>query len=539
MDGLVCKQHLRPSRFIAVLAVAGLILAWTPSSSAERRVVPGKEVAVGFPRSAAIRGAARSIDRLRVPKHMRLSRIKGSYSVGVASTADSTTLQSREPVPVNDLEIAALCASLRAANPGIPLECEANVLFHTAVTPNDTFYSSLYGMTKIAAPAAWDLTTGSPSVVIAVIDSGVDYTHPDLVANIHTNAAEVAGNFFDDDSNGFVDDYYGYDFVNSDGAPLDDDEHGTHCAGTVGAQGNNATGVTGVNWQVGILPVKVLDANGDGFLTDIAAGIEYAVDRGASILSMSLSGPSNAGALESAIEYARQQNVLVVVAAGNDGLDNDETPSFPASSTAANILAVAATNSRDQLASFSNYGEVSVDVAAPGVEILSTVPNNLYKILSGTSMATPAVAGLAGLIKAANGSLTYLQIKDIIMASVDQRASLRGTTVSGGRVNAANAVSMGFGLPTPTPTPASGAHTVSLSIERATRRNYLSGTVTDSGGGPIVGVQVRLFCNRRQVASKLTDDVGYYEFARRRPIAPVRCSVRDATNVRSPVRTAR
>jgi subtilisin family serine protease len=231
--------------------------------------------------------------------------------------------------------------------------------------------------------------------------------------------------------------------------------------------------------------------------------------------------------------------VLVVVAAGNDGLNNDETPSFPASSTAANILAVAATNSRDQLASFSNYGEISVDVAAPGVEILSTVPNSLYKMLSGTSMATPHVAGLAGLVKAANGSLTYAQIKDIIMASVDERASLRGTTVSGGRVNAANAVSMGLGLPTPTPTPAFGAHHVSLSIERATRRNYLSGTVTDSGGGPIVGVQVHLFCNRRRVASKLTDDVGYYEFARRRPAAPVRCSVRDATNVRSPIRTAR
>jgi subtilisin family serine protease len=470
---------------------------------------------------------------------MRLSRIKGSYSVGVASRTDSTTLQSREPVPVNDLEIAALCSSLRAANPGTPIECEANVLFHTAVTPNDTFYSSLYGMTKIAAPSAWDLTTGSASVVIAVIDSGVDYTHPDLVANIHTNTAEVAGNFLDDDSNGFVDDFYGYDFVNSDGAPLDDDEHGTHCAGTVGARGNNATGVTGVNWQVGILPIKVLDANGDGFLSDIAAGIEYSVDRGASILSMSLSGPSSSGLLDSAIDYARQQNVLVVVAAGNDGLNNDETPSFPASSTAANILAVAATNSRDQLASFSNYGEISVDVAAPGVEILSTVPNSLYKMLSGTSMATPHVAGLAGLVKAANGSLTYAQIKDIIMASVDERASLRGTTVSGGRVNAANAVSMGLGLPTPTPTPAFGAHHVSLSIERATRRNYLSGTVTDSGGGPIVGVQVHLFCNRRRVASKLTDDVGYYEFARRRPAAPVRCSVRDATNVRSPIRTAR
>ncbi len=529
----------RLSRLRLFCTAVLLLFSWGTQVNAERRVMPGREVAVGFDRSGTIRGAARSIDRLRVPKHMRLTKVKGSYSVGVASTADSMALQSREPVPVNDLEIAALCSALRSANPGTPIECEPNVIFHTAVTPNDTFFSSLYGMTKIAAPTAWELTTGSSAVVVAVIDSGVDYTHPDLAANIYTNSGEVPGNFVDDDSNGFVDDYYGYDFVNSDASPLDDDEHGTHCAGTIGARGNNSTGVTGVNWEVGILPVKVLDANGDGFLSDIAAGIEYAVDRGASVLSMSLSGPSSTGLLDAAIVYARQQNVLIVAAAGNDGSDNDVTPSFPSSSTSANILSVAATNSLDQLASFSNYGEVSVDVAAPGVAILSTVPSGLYKNLSGTSMATPHVAGLAALIKSANGSLTYSQIKDIIMASVDERATLRGTTVSGGRVNAVNAVSMGFSLPTPTPTPAAGAHSVSLSVERAPRRNYLLGVVTDSGGGPIVGERVRLFCNSRQVASKLTDDVGYYEFARRRPVAPVRCSVRDSTGARSPVRTAR
>lgn len=521
--------------FAAVILLGNLVGA----AHAERLVVPGKEVAVGFPRSATMRGAARSIDRLNIPKHIRLSQVRGTYSVGVASTTSSTLLQSKQPIPVNDLEVAALCASLRAANPKTPIECEANILFHSAVTPNDALYALLYGMTKIGAPAAWDLTTGSQSVIVAVVDTGVDYTHPDLVQNIHVNSADPAGNFVDDDSNGFVDDYYGYDFVNSDGSPLDDDEHGTHCAGVVGARGNNAVGVVGVNWEVGILAVKVLDGSGDGFLSDIAAGIEYAVDRGASVISLSLGGSSNSALLEAAIEYARQQNVLLVVAAGNDNEDIDDFPSFPASSAALNILAVAATNSRDQLASFSNFGQNSVDVAAPGVEIYSTVPGGIYRAISGTSMSTPHVAGLAGLIKAANGSLSALQIREIIMSSVDERASLSGKIATGGRVNAASAISLSLGLPTPTPTPAAGPHTVRLSIERTRRRNYLSGTVADSGGGPIVGEQVRLFCNRRQVASKLTDDLGYYEFTRRRPLAPVRCYVKDSTNARSGVRTAR
>ena len=526
--------------FVALLAcVTAALIAAAGSAQAQRLVVPGKEVVVTFPRSFTQRGAARSIDRLHVPSHIELSNVRGSYAIGVATTTAEAALQSRQPELVNDAEIAAICASLRADNPGVPISCEPNILFHAATTPNDTFYSSLYGLQKIGAPAAWDLTTGSSSVVVAIIDTGVSYTHVDLQANIHTNAGETPANLVDDDLNGFVDDYYGYDFANLDGNPLDDDEHGTHCAGIVGARGDNSAGVVGANWQVGILPVKVADANGDAFLSDIAAGIEYAVDRGASVLNISLAAGVTTTALNNAIEYARTQDVLIVAAAGNESVNNDVQPSYPANSSSTNVVSVAATNSRDSLASFSNFGATTVDLAAPGVDILSTVPGNQYRSISGTSMASPCVAGVAGLMKAANGALTHTQMRSILLSSVDPKRGLSGKVVSGGRLNAANAVSMALGLPTPTPTPGAGSNSISISVERTRRRNYVSGTVTNSQGSAVVSERVRLFCGGVQVAAKRTDSSGYFEFVRRRSSSPLRCRVRDSEGARSAVRTLR
>lgn len=538
-------RHLNAARRRAQRALVSIIclmvgfFVGASAAQAQRLVFPGQEVVVSFPRTPALRGAARSVDRLKVPEHLELSQVRGSYSIGVATADAQAALQSREPKLANDAEIAAVCASLRAENPGVPFSCEPNVLFHVTATPNDTFYSSLYGLQNIGAPAAWDLTTGSSSVVVALIDTGVDYDHVDLQPNIHLNSAETPGNLIDDDGNGFIDDYYGYDFVNTDGAPRDDNEHGSHCAGIVGARGNNGAGVVGANWEVGILAVKVADADGNAYLSDIAAGIEYAVDRGASVLSISLAASVSSSALNNAIQYAKTQDVLIVAAAGNESTNNDEVPSYPASSPSSNVVSVAATNSRDALASFSNFGATSVDLAAPGVNILSTVPGGQYRSLSGTSMATPLVAGVAGLMKAANGALSYSQIKQILISSVDKKRGLAGKVVSGGRLNAVNAVSISLGLPTPTPTPGAGTNSISLSIERTRRRNYLSGTVTNSSGAPVVGERVRLFCNLQRIASQLTDSAGYYEFARRRPRSPMRCHVRDSNGTRSPVRTVR
>ncbi len=507
-----------------------------------RLVMPGKEVVVSFPQGGAMRAAARSVDKLAAPGHLRVLPIKGSYSIGVASAAAVASSQSIEPVPVNDAAIAAVCGELRRANPGTTMVCEPNLIYRATKIPNDPRYSSQYGHTKISSPAAWDLATGSSSVLVGIIDTGIDYQHPDLEQNIAVNSGEVRSNGVDDDGNGRVDDYYGYDFANDDGNPMDDDAsdgHGTHCAGTVGARGDNDGGIAGVNWRVGLVAVKVLDAQGNGFLSDIAAGIDYAVDRGAAVVSLSLGGPSDSATLENAITRAKQQGVLVVVAAGNESENNDIVPSYPANSPSDNVLSIAATNSSDALASFSNYGADTVDIAAPGAAILSTFPGGTYVSESGTSMAAPFVAGVAALMKSANTSLSYGKIRDLILSSADDVAGLNGKVVTGGRLNAAAAVEAALGVPTPTPTPAPDTNALTLSIERGTRRSYLFGEITGPTGAIVSGEQVTLMCGGRGVASKLSDAEGYYEFARRRPRVPVRCYVRDSAGTRSRTRMLR
>lgn len=500
-----------------------------------RLIVPGKEVVVSFPRDLQTRAAARNIKNLRTPAHLHIQRSQGSSSIGVVSTTDVVAAQSFNPVVVNDAAIAAICAEVYRNNPTTSVTCEANVLFHAAGIPNDTNYSALYGMERIGAPAAWDITTGSSSVVVAVVDTGIDYMHPDLQGNIHLNSGETPANGVDDDGNGFVDDYYGYDFANTDRNPMDDNEHGTHVAGTIGARGNNARGVTGVNWQVGLLAVKVLDSQGSGFLSDVAAGIEYAADRGASVINLSLGGPSNAQVLQNAVTYARTQKVLLVVAAGNESSDNDSVPSYPGNFSADNILVVAATNSSDVLTNFSNYGVTKVDVAAPGSDILSTTPSDTYQSFSGTSMAAPHVAGLAALIKGVNPTLGYADIKTIIMNTVDSQASLLGLIVTGGRINAASAIAVAISgtVPTPPTDVLVGNNTLTLSIERSQRRAYLFGEIFDSNGNLLADKAVHLLCKKRQVATRVSDLSGYYELERRRPKVHTRCYVKDDNGNRS------
>ena len=490
--------HAEPLAYTEPLAHA------EPLSYAEplRLIVPGKEVVISFPRDLQTRAAARNIKNLRTPAHLHIQRAQGSSSIGVVSTTDVVAAQSFNPVVVNDAAIAAICAEVYRNNPTTSVTCEANVLFHAAGIPNDTNYSALYGMERIGAPAAWDITTGSSSVVVAVVDTGIDYRHPD---------------------------------ANTDRNPMDDNEHGTHVAGTIGARGNNARGVTGVNWQVGLLAVKVLDSQGSGFLSDVAAGIEYAADRGASVINLSLGGPSNALVLQNAVAYARTQNVLLVVAAGNESSDNDSVPSYPGNFSADNILVVAATNSSDVLTNFSNYGVTKVDVAAPGSDILSTTPSDSYQSFSGTSMATPHVAGLAALIKGVNPTLGYADIKTIIMNTVDSQASLLGRIVTGGRINAASAIAVAISgtVPTPPTDVLVGNNTLTLSIERSQRRAYLFGEIFDSNGNLLADKAVHLLCKKRQVATRVSDLSGYYELERRRPKVHTRCYVKDDNGNRS------
>ena len=314
--------------------------------------------------------------------------------------------------------------------------------------PNDPLFSNLWGMhntgqsggtvdADIDAPEAWSVNTGSPSTIIAVIDTGVDYLHPDLSANIWTNSDEIAGNGIDDDANGYIDDTKGWNFVSDTNNPMDDNSHGTHCAGTIAAVGNNGLGVAGVCWTARIMPLKFLDSSGSGYTSDAISAILYANRNGAHVLSNSWGGGGYSQSLKDAIDASP---AIVICAAGNSASNTDMSPQYPSSYTSSNIIAVAATDRWDQLASFSNYGANSVDVAAPGVSIYSTTPSNSYGSKSGTSMATPHVAGLAGLIKSTNPSLTNQEIKTVIMSTTDPKSSLSGKCVTGGRINADRAV---------------------------------------------------------------------------------------------------
>ncbi|MEN8217501.1 MAG: S8 family serine peptidase, partial [Pseudomonadota bacterium] len=275
---------------------------------------------------------------------------------------------------------------------------------------------------------------------VAVIDTGVDYNHVDLADNRWVNEGEIAGNGVDDDGNGYIDDVYGYNFAYGDGDPMDDHSHGTHCSGTIGAVGNNGIGVAGVNHTVRIMAVKFLDDWGSGWADDAISSIIYAVDNGAQILSNSWASGEFSQGLEDAISYANDHNVLFVAAAGNEYSNNDEYPNYPSNHEVPNVLAVAATDHNDDKPDWSNYGLTTVDLGAPGLDILSTVLGDEYDYFSGTSMATPHVAGAAALLKGYNPNLSALEIKSILMESVDLVASMDGKTVTGGRLNINNAL---------------------------------------------------------------------------------------------------
>jgi len=312
---------------------------------------------------------------------------------------------------------------------------EPDYFSYINAVPNDPRWGSLWGMVKINATGAWDITTGSTNVVVAVIDTGIDLDHPDLAANLWRNSAEAGGmTGTDDDGNGFIDDLNGWDFVNNDNLPDDGDQHGTHCAGTIGAVGNNGIDVAGVCWRVSLMALKALGPQG-GLSSDIAEAVRYAADNGADIISASYGGGSASSTERDSIEYAHSRGVLFVAAAGNDGTDNDSTPVYPAGYDVPNIVSVAATDQNDALASFSNYGKTSVDLAAPGVSIYSTVPGGGIESLQGTSMAAPHVAGAAALLLSANPSFTHMQLKQTLLDTVDPVPALVSKTVSGGRLN--------------------------------------------------------------------------------------------------------
>ncbi len=336
---------------------------------------------------------------------------------------------------------------------------------------DDPLYIQQWGMLDNHVKEAWSLANKQQDMVVAVIDTGVDYTHEDLLPNLWRNTREIPDNGIDDDGNGYVDDLVGWDFVSNDNKPYDlafsgleivfgggNPGHGTHCAGNVAARGQNGQGISGVAPDVKIMAIRFLSEKGSGTTADAVKAVKYAVDNGAKVLSNSWGsegeeeGDPDNQALKDVIQYAQDRDVLFIAAAGNGhqgvGYDNDTDamPGVPASYDHENIVSVAALDVDNNLGSFSNWGATSVDIGAPGVKIFSTVPSNVYTDLvveflgekiywDGTSMATPHVAGAAALYWGSHPNKTFAEVKAAILNSATQIPSLAGKVTSQGKLN--------------------------------------------------------------------------------------------------------
>ena len=351
---------------------------------------------------------------------------------------------------------------------------EPNYLLTIQAVPNDSYFNYLWSLyntgqtggtagADIDAVRAWDITSGSDNVAIAVIDTGIDYNHPDLLANMWVNLAEyngVAG--VDDDGNGYIDDIHGINTFDHMNDPMDDHGHGTHVAGTIGAVGNNGTGVAGVNWNIKIIPCKFLGSDGYGYTDGAIECLEYIralKEKGINIIATNNSwgGGGYSQALYDAIDAQRRSDILFIAAAGNDNMDTDQYDFYPAGYFLPNLLAVAATDPNDFKAWFSNFGRRTVHVAAPGLDIISLRaagtdmygdgnhfippgdPGAQYYKASGTSMATPHVTGLVALIKSQNPGRSWIEIKNLILSGAEEEIPFYGGTIAG-RINAYNSL---------------------------------------------------------------------------------------------------
>jgi hypothetical protein len=342
----------------------------------------------------------------QVTSKIRVFTLNGGVSRG-KKRVDFTILKKAKDYERKNLRLGKL------------ISCAPNAVFELVRTTNDAMFGNLWGMAKINAPQAWDITTGSNQVKVAVLDTGILSTHVDIPSSTT-----------------------GYNFYGNNSNFTDDNGHGTHVAGIIGGVGNNGVGVVGVNWNVSLLAVKVLGANGSGSLASVAAGTDYARQQGAHVMNFSLGAQgADYTPLRDALQAASNAGIVLVFAAGNSATNNDSIPFYPANYQFSTSITVAATTSNDGLASFSNFGATTVHVGAPGVGILSTVHNGGYASYSGTSMAAPHVAGLAALVKSANNSLSGVDLRNCILNTGDSLESLSGKTTTGKRINAFSAVS--------------------------------------------------------------------------------------------------
>ena len=420
-----------------------LILLFEPMSvvaySPRQELSTQKQLALSFA-SQSPRSAYKQNEFIVKASNASIVKLSHIYNFKISRTIGNSLfiIRSQEPVEV-------LINRLNSDDEII--FAEPNYKASIAQIPNDPDFTSngfdeekQWYLPKINAPDAWDITTGSENVVIAILDTGINYNHPDLSAKMWTHG-EIPSNGQDDDGNGYIDDVNGYDFVNYDSNPMDDHGHGTKVASVAAASTNNAMGIAGVSWVSPLMAVKVMDDNGLGDFANIAQGLIYAVDNGASIVNMSLgtlilSKASISLTMDEAIDYAYKQGVTMVAAAGNNGISSI---SYPASNN--KVISIGATDSQDMLASFSNYGS-GLDLVAPGVYIRTASLSNGYTYSSGTSAAAPVVSGVAALIKSVTPILTPAEIRGRLVKYADKvggvtyNASGWHSSYGYGRVNA-------------------------------------------------------------------------------------------------------
>ena len=447
------QTNLRPFRHLPVVLAAAVILlsvagGTAPGPQLQRAIHRGREVVAGevLVKFRGARSAAPSADEIRWLADTDRDEELGRLGV--------RRLRSRS------LDVAGLLAAL-AARADVEY-AEPNFVVHAIGTvPNDSQFGILWGLRNmgqaivgkagvsgadIEATAAWDITTGSRANVVAVIDTGVDYNHPDLQANVWSAPSAFSvkiGSRTITCAAGT----HGFNAIALTCDPMDDNNHGTHVSGTIGAAGNNGRGVVGVNWVASVMGAKFLDANGSGTIADAINAIDFAIQAkqffgaGANVrvLSNSWGGGGFSQSLLNAINKANANDLLFVAAAGNTGANNDAVAFYPSNYNAPNVVAVAATDNRDLLASYSNYGATTVELGAPGTYIASTVRNNGYAYYSGTSMAAPHVSGAAALILSACSLSTDL-LRTTILNTVDLVPALAGKTMTGGRLNVFNAL---------------------------------------------------------------------------------------------------
>jgi subtilisin family serine protease len=515
----------------------------------ERRVLSGSPAVVLAPRVAAL--------DLQLQPGAGLAQLT-PLMTAAGATASPTTVFGLYEIHVSAAAVQTLAQEL-SESPTVQYAAAMQTV-QAAVVPNDPYYGNgiewgLYGTSGINAPAAWNTTTGSDRVIVADVDTGIDYNNPDLVDNVWLNQAEIPasvlpkltdtsgdgvisfsdlnnpvnqgpGKIVDSDGDGVItgadviapmsaggwasgstqdgdmahpDELIGWNFVAGSDNPFDDNGHGTHTAGILGAVGDNATGIAGVDWNVQVMPVKALDATGAG--TDVAAaqGIDYAVNHGARVINASWGLIGTDAAIAAAIQYAASKGVIIVAAAGNNGTDDDSVPFSPASYSMEypNVITVAATDANGALASWSDYGAGSVQLAAPGVNILSTL-NGSYGYMSGTSMAAPFVTGTIALVEAAHPSWSMSQVEDAVLDHVTPDPVLAGEVSTAGIVNAAAAVANTDGAfvvsasPNGAGTSASPLVSIAVSFnEEINPATFTGGQISLAGpGGTIGGVSV-------------------------------------------------